>query len=565
MNSPLNATLGSRMNAYLTSAEDFKKQRQRVNKSLLRLRHDLNLITRDTKNYKANEKISSITAQDYQKDSKHGLLLLLTAERDLLYALEIKNLVEISSEQTSGNFKKVVISKMRKALLIIKKLLDITSSESDLVKLELYIYAALIQGQLSTAKKQWALVLNSLSIAKCSLDFLYAQTTDQDSLMEFKTLIDELSDTIINPSLNLAVSQLENQGVKDNVFGIKSITRKHCHDASLPFLSPAIQIIQSKDASFVSEISSVALIKNITWRGHNSNLYNDEIAFRILSLTSSEWKSLTEPGSFDSLITGWTEVLELHELDLEKAQLNDDSDDLEKVQDRAILLTYIKYNLLFLKIRRDIIQAKHQQLVAVNEHKLIDGLILITEELKDLPGVFKDEELHASLDTLQKYFGAKRNVLLSDLYIQLEKYSEAVTILNYTKNDYLTEESYQTEFPYDVTSDVEFEQFKHELDSKLLKSHVLAQFAFELNGTNDKHAFLIENVDKCATSGLEKLINLDVGARLQPILCKPVLFDVGYNYINYETGSQAVKQAVQPLQGSEDEKKKGGFFGIFRS
>ena len=102
MEYPLNVTLGARMSAYLSSSEDYHKQRKRLNKRLLKLRHELDLITPDTKDYKKKEKISKISSSDYDQDEKYGLLLLLTAERDSLYSSEIKSLLEISNDNASS-------------------------------------------------------------------------------------------------------------------------------------------------------------------------------------------------------------------------------------------------------------------------------------------------------------------------------------------------------------------------------------------------------------------------------------------------------------------------------
>lgn len=543
MNSPLSATLGARMNAYLTSSEDYKKQRQRVVKTMVRLRRDLGIITRDTKNYAAKQKTSTISADDYNKDSKYGLLLLLTAERDLLYAQEIKTKMEINSDDSAANQKALVVSRVKRATFTLKKLLEITAGESDMLRLELFVFAALAQGQLSTTKKQWAKVLNSLSIAKCASDLLKNNP-------ELKVLLDDINDTIVEPSLKLALSQ----GGHEDAFGIRAVTRKHCHDTEVPYLSPAVDIIRKHNESLVTEKASEAsLIKSVEWRGHRAQLYNDEVAHRIMELTSETDADL------DSVITGWSQVLELHQQDVDLAQVNDDSDDLNKVQDYAILLTYIKYNMYFVRMKRDYTQAKNVS--SVDQYRLFGRLVESTEQVKELPGVYKDEVLHVSLEKLQQYFTARKNVLLANVFKKLEKYAEALSVLHHTQEELLSveEEWYKTEFPYDVTSNEEFDKFRKELASQLLEAHVLAQFLFELNTTNDKYSYLIENVDKCAS--VDKLINLDKDASLQPILCKPVLFDVAYNYINY--GNQSSRAQPELDKGEDESKKRSGFFGIF--
>ena len=54
-----------------------------------------------------------------------------------------------------------------------KELLDLTNEESiNDIKVELFVYTALIIGQLSIVKN-WEKTLHAFSIAKCGLDYLY--------------------------------------------------------------------------------------------------------------------------------------------------------------------------------------------------------------------------------------------------------------------------------------------------------------------------------------------------------------------------------------------------------
>ncbi|KAK6459713.1 signal recognition particle, subunit SRP68 [Scheffersomyces xylosifermentans] len=586
------------MSAYLVSSDDYHKQRKRLNKRLNKLRHELNLITKDTKDYKNKEKTSAISAADYEKNDKYGLILLLTAERDNLYALEIKNVLEISNEKVAS-YKNLMISKIKRSLQSTQKLLSITATEkSDLKRIEIYIYAALVQGQLSIAKKQWALALNAFSIAKCALDFLYAQLEKKEKEGEGRTvglseedneedeeafnkiLVNELLDTVVDPSLSLAVSQ------DDNVIGsttdLKTISHKHCRDGKLPYLNGAIKIIEKIDPSFVSELfTSVELIRSVTWRDHEANLYNDEIAYRLMELTDDDktnWRAFTDANQFDKLITGWTEVLEIHTSSSEK---NQDDDDIEKVQDRAILLTYISYNLLFTRLKRDLLIV--DQLSSTNDiennrdiYRLFNGIISITQELKDLPGVYNDEDLFASLENLEKYFTAKKQIVLAESFSYNNKFGEALKIYSYIENEVLSveDEFYKIqEFPYQVTNNEEFEDFKKELSKKLLQAHISAQFAYD--STSREKLYAIENINKYPLSELKDLVNLSKTPRIQPVLSKPVLFDVAFNYISYDLGRSsntagaanvASPSAVSPVTSSDQDdssKKRGGFFGMF--
>lgn len=572
MDSPLNLTLGARMSAYLTTSEDFKKQRKRLNKNLVKLRHELDLITKDTTNYKNKEKISSISSKDYEKNDKYAILLLWTAERDMLYALEIKTMME---NDMSASYKNLMISKIKKSLSTAKKVLEITASEkSDLKKIELYTYAALIQGHLSISKKQWAVALNAYSVAKCSLDFLYSQLNrDQDDELSFsKTLIQELMETVVDPSLNLAISQEDS--LKNSTRDVKTFSRQHCHDDKLPYLQNVISIIERLDPSFVSELSaSVELIKSVKWRNHEANLYNDEIAFKLLTLTNDEitnWKLFSDANQFDLLITGWSDALELHQVDTEK---NQDDDELEKVQERAILLTYINYNLLFTRLKRDLLIIDQLSTTNVYKNKdisrLYSGIIAITQELKDLPGVYNDEDLFQSLESLEKFFNAKKTSVLAESFEFNNKFAEALKIFTYIQNELLSssESFYKIdEFPYAVTNNKELVDFKKEVEEKLFQAHISAQFSHEISVLGK--SYTVEHMDEYPAGDLSELLNLNA-PKIQPLLSKPVLFDVGFNYINYEPTKSTLAAPSTPITTetttaqSEENKKRGGFFGIF--
>ena len=120
------------------------------------------------------------------------------------------------------------------------------------------------------------------------------------------------------------------------------------------------------------------------------------------------WDKSNDINQFDSIITQWNEILSLHKSDTER---NQDDDDLEQVQNRAILLTYINYNLLFTTLKRDLLLIG--QLAKIDDNKdiirLFNGILVIVQNLKDLPGVYNDEDLYDSLDNLEKFSLLKKS------------------------------------------------------------------------------------------------------------------------------------------------------------
>lgn len=208
-------------------------------------------------------------------------------------------------------------------------------------------------------------------------------------------------------------------------------------------------------------------------RGHVATIYNDELAYKIHELTNNkEWLKYNDANQFDHVIASWINILELHKEDSQKYQ---DDDDMDKVQDRAILLTYINYNLLFTKLKRDLLLAG--QLVAhktVEDNKDITriylGIIKLVEELKELPGVYNDEDLYYSLENLEKYYESQKNVVIAESYQFNSRFAESLKIYNYVNQQLqVSHDYYKVEFPFDVSTNTEVALFKVHLERKYCK------------------------------------------------------------------------------------------------
>lgn len=569
--SPLNETVGARISGYLSSAEDFRKQRKRTNKRLLKLRHDLNVITRDTKNYREKQRVSGLSKDEYSSDDRYGLLLLLTAERDVLFALEIKSLLDISGDRVAS-YRALMVSKLKKALAHVQKLVEVSSGAQDgLWKVELYVYAALVHGLFAVNKKRWAAAVHALLVAKCGLDCLAGPAGNDNEEDGFnRALIAEVVDTVVDPSLNLAVSQLTETSTSD----LRTVARRHVRDEQVVFLVPARALFEKIDPESVSDIAlSVELIRTVQWRDHQATVYNDEMAYRIMRLTdekSTNWRAFSDANQFDLVLQGWTELLEMHSADISK---NNHDDDPERVQDRAVLLTYINYHILFTRVKRDLLligQSARTSSVASNRDivRLYGSIRSVVEELRELPGVHNDEDLSESLERLGRFFDAHSAVRVAQLYALTGRHPEALKVLSHVQNTVLADASelpfYAVdEFPYNITSNSDFAEFKSSLDGAVVRAHVLAQLAHETRD-KDNNQLLVESVDTYAFSEdlLASVVAVSASSKLQPVLSKPVLFDVGFNYINYEAaGVAAAAPAQEPEQA--DGQKRSGFFGMF--
>lgn len=572
---PLGITFGARIAAYLAAPDDFRKYRKGINKRLLKLRHELGIVTNDTRNYQEKERTSAISSESYQADFRNGLLLLLLAERDVVHALEIKSQLEVSSERLSSH-KKLMSTKLKKAVKTCKKLLTVTTSESSAVRqVELYVYAALVHGMSAVHQKRWSEALYTFSLSRCGLELLNAHNSESGAVPESslsKLAIAELLDTLVDPSLNLTISQ--HAAINDAAADVRTVARKHCHDGSVGYLKACVDHIVAVDSSFVEEVEEEEVPKTISWRQHEATLHNDELAVKLARANRVDWRALDEPEQFDALYSLWAALVDIHTADLAK---NKDEDDMMRVQDGAILLTYLRYNMLFVRVRRDLLLvdkltcAKSTSSVKTLRSskdvlRLYSSINLTVNEVKDLPGVYNDEELYKSLENLSLFFAAKRSLVVALCYTAVNEASKALTILFHLKRTFsVAEDFYKVgNFPYDVTSYSQAKDLESAISKRLVEVSALVQF---LNATkNHENKFLCENVHNFDFSldSIYKVSNVDQIGAVKPVLSKPVLFDIAFNYIGYadEENSKPVVEA-KAQANVEEEKKKSGLFGLF--
>lgn len=562
--SPLDATFGVRFAEYVTSYEDYRKLRTKVNRSLLQLRKELGIVTADTKNYLEKEYTKKISAEDVSKDSRFATLLLLTAERDSLYSLELKSLIELSGKKRSS-YKKVMASKSKRAVATSVKLLDAAKSSDPISQIELYVYSALLTGYYSIAKNRWDRAIHSYSVARCGLELLLdkcKKTEATNPKVEWTRLsapiMDELIESLIDPSLQLASAQTGNP-TRD----VRAVARKHSHDRVCVHLEGAVAAIQAVDGNFVKPFEG-EIVRTVEWRSHEAQVKNTEIAVKIQEINNtaapadddvSRWVEY-----FENASEKWLALVAMHTNDISKTDTADDS---EASQDDAILLTYLNYNMLFLRLasvlKKPLSQGFDSLAVAKDDisHLLVCSRTL--EDIKELPGVHNDEELCESLESLTRYVDTLRILKVAECYHCAGKLPEALKIL-LSCRDYTAPENFHkvSELPYSVVEPESAERLQKAIQIELVNVHAAAQ---HLKESWLSSPLVVDNVRK-APVGLDSfsaVTNVDKIGSIRPILSKPALFDLAFNYIGYSGNGQTLK--VNEEAG--DDKKKSRFFSLF--
>jgi signal recognition particle subunit SRP68 len=154
---------------------------------------------------------------------------------------------------------------------------------------------------------------------------------------------------------------------------------------------------------------------------------------------------------------------------------------------------------------------------------------------------------------LEQFFEAKKTVTLGDAFNYSGKSPEALAIYSHVQKSLDPSGSYPiSEFPYEVTSNSDYDEFVKVVNRRVTQAQVLAQF----NQTKT-HKYGADNIYEY--SDHTNAVDLKRDVTIAPVLSKPVLFDIAFNYIGYESTSDK----LAPTGINDEESKKRGLFGFF--
>ncbi|KAH3664155.1 hypothetical protein OGAPHI_004869 [Ogataea philodendri] len=554
MEAPLISTFGARLEQFPSSTEDYGRIRHRVTNRLAKLRKALKIQTKDTKNYKDKEKISTISAENYEMDTRFGDVLLYLTERDLVYLEELT----YGQVEFSRSTKKLVISKLKKARQSIKHLLSLLENEKDDLKLlEVYILACYIEGRLAFNRSKWTEASYSLSVGRCALQYLAS--------LQSSDLYTQIIEGYIDSELKICALKLEDDRNPDLLQFSKTYASKN----TVPYLSKAIDIVKSKDEDFLNPISKTTLVDSVQWYEFSAPVGDLDLA-RAITKAQQEEKSVVEsdPASFDKSFLLWTDASNSHKSSLKTGIDSYDEDN----QDKYVIMTYIDYHQLLLRIRRNISLLKKVDVKleksksssktsflenAKESLKLYDDVISSFKELKELSGVAHNESLYSSLTSLQDYFIALKTYKIAKAYLISNKYTESLALLNNVVEVTQEIKPLEEEFEGGIPSNSDLDAFKAESKTALTQVHVLGVYSSKQTKNSVSSDYLIDNVDQFPELSNEHILTkiADLSAGLKPVGVKPVLFDVAFNYIDYNSTTSG--------NAGESDQKKAGFFGLF--
>ncbi|CCH42897.1 Signal recognition particle protein [Wickerhamomyces ciferrii] len=526
--SPLALTIGQRNSAFLSTPQDFHKQRVKITRRIHNLKRYLKIQSKNTKDYKPRE----LTIDDYQTDNKYYLLSLLLVERDYLYALELKAFLDLNSNNNVNSIKsktKLILTRLKKSKQNGNLLVKISKDESDLTKrLEILVYNELISGFYSILNKNWSQAIQNYSNSRIGLKFLELNGEQENKIL-YKDIIEEL----IDDSLKLAIYRFQNLNSIDLNEFTKKIINEKTNDSLI------YKLIHKQDPSFLEPTNDDDLIKSINWRNYTAQI-NDDLTSKLIS--SIQKIKLINLESFDTVLNQWQSALENH---LSYISKNPDSED----QDDEILLSYINYNLLIVRLHRDHTLINNNQAQTL---RILDGNLSTIDEIKNLPGVYSDDELMENLEILGNYYKVLKINLISNKFTQEKKYKEGLLLLTKALSS-LQDSQFTIDFKF--LGNDELSKLINDLKTQHQKIHILSIIQSSSNSS------------QAVSDDLFKFNNQSV-FNFNPVSIpvKPVLFDVAFNYISYNPDQDEPKTQQQPqttTTNDQTEQKKKGFFGLF--
>ncbi|CCE62990.1 hypothetical protein TPHA_0D03550 [Tetrapisispora phaffii CBS 4417] len=614
--SPINATFGVRFAQILETDTDFIKYHLKLNRKLIKLRHILHVVNKDTKHYqKGLTKINNgTTFSSSYYDNKNklvGTYFLLSIERDLSY-IELLKLRARNRGKFFKNELKIIRTRLRKVLKLSHILInEITINEQNwITRLQYLIYSKLVNVEFlllgkKTKKKKSELIANELSCVFEGLNLLKNKKILDLSVVEeikskynyyLKQYAGNIFSTVdLNNFMINTISKIQKfESNTEN--GFTSILFSHGYKPVL-----LKEEAPSKNNSGENEIHWIDFVTKV----------NDEEIFQLINdANNSKIKSIDD---YDSKLLKWNDILNKQETNIAFKQHDEDNMDTDVLENEQILLAYIKYNVLMTSVSRDnmVFESLLKQWNIITSNKsvatskklnkykeierIVKNLTKFIKDLMELPGVFSSENLMNQLELLKTYYNVSlTSRCLGDLYQSKHDYLQALSLnINALKEleNNLTElndtDLEKLLLPSELINSNKVSNLRNSIKSSWNNIIALAEYDKHMNKnqnrwavTNDKYNLsLIERIDDGVKYIHPKYIKLNNLFPLRPVIrpvpSKPTLFDLAFNYIEYEqdsnnnteetsTSASTSPEEPETAKAEEVSTKKSGFLGLFR-
>lgn len=581
--SPLGVTFGYRSDLLLESSADHHKYHLKLNRKLKQLRGRLNLISKDTKTYKGTEKLVKIDNENYNKNRLYGFLMLLMAERDLVFAESIK-----LEARDRGRFKpkeiKLLRSRIKRALEHCSKLLELVKDEDkNSIVAELYIYEKLVRveyelyGRNQVNYSDAVAVSQNLSIAFAAIDLLVKRDVLRDEVSE---AIKNRYNYILKEKSNAFTSNEQ----KKYIYNVLNENQK---DKLIQLLGADELMVEEFDEDGSHEQS-----RQINWRSYSA-VVEDIRVFEVLSDLQEVHANNDTLTMLEEKIIKWNKAI-----DIQRDHMESNNDEDESNENNQILLTYLQYNSLVTSVERDSflfnqLSAQWSKILdksmatRVAKYKeiehIVKGMTTRLDQVMDLPGVYSDMDLTNEINLLKVFYETSFiSGFLAPLFQSKNKFVEALSLYldsqrkleNATNNI----SSWETLSVSKLLSKGTIETLKNSISTSWKGVLALAEYEKSLQVTTPEKRYqksLVETLESEIEPIVTTLDNLfPLRPRVRPVPAKPSVFDMAYNYfslylpesgasVNLSPETESSTKFMEDSAESEKVAKKKGIFGFF--
>lgn len=597
--SPISATYGVRMEQFLESDKDYVKYHDKLNKKLQKLRHRVQLTTKDSKHYSSKEKYSKVTSEDYDnKDKLYGTVMLLHIERDLalceVYKLRARGRGKLKRAEN-----KILTTRLKKSARAADRLVELSKNEPDWnIRAQYLAYAKLanieylLYGKKNIQGKLTDDIAHGLALTFATLNFLVEQGKVSQEIVDsiharYEYTLTQYAGELLSPiDLHNYIANTVLDCKQTGNDELVNIIYEHGFKMDLK----DIEMETSDDT-----------IKHINWRAFNCIINDNHLAQLIEDAKSTPTGKISD---YSKKTTKWESALAYQE-----NYINNNHDDIEDEENEQILLTYIRYQIISNSLAREnclfnrlSVQWSHLHTVTNDKamkfkelERIVKNIRKYLQDLMELPGVYSDDDLLNQLDLAKTYFTSYLNAsCLGNLYQSKHKNMEALALYHnasktlkesYVKSDL---ENSEPLLPYEILTREKVENFIKDIKEKSSHIVAIAEYEKQMSAVKkskyDLYAFDKLNRAEGTTINDVRLDNLyPLTPQLIPVGAKPSLFDMAFNYINYDNGEKTTNSTrEEPVEEQQQEQpsitedttivddsessissKRRGFLGLF--
>mmetsp|Transcript_19045 Transcript_19045/g.31202 ORF Transcript_19045/g.31202 Transcript_19045/m.31202 type:complete len:622 (+) Transcript_19045:59-1924(+) len=577
---------------------DYKRYRQYCSRRLRRIRASLHLPQGKGRFLK------KIAALDAVSENRHLLIPLTQAERAWAHAMDLKQLQSVAGANMSDMIRRRrrfhILRKLSKAAKHALELEELSAKRGDArTALDAQAYSATMSGDMLLEREKWK-EARHLFLRARAIYLQLGQVGDASQQRLYQDRVEKLDTSIRYCKYNLERSGAEEEDIdmdaskEGGEIYFKAMQRKLEDGGEIDL------VLQSKLENVIEESrkKQAETIQDVTWRGTKVPVRNDQVRVCLVSTNDYETELQREEKQERKLA-----VYDLMFIQLEDAKkhIRNDllrlaSSSVEAVarpveQQNASaaalnsLLAYVNELLIRKTIDRNMLLIKEQESKLLRQAesgqskkaarpddliRLYETVLQNVNELRNIPGFEKDPAFKMEVTTKSLLFRALRCFYMGEAYAGAEKWSEAVVLYDLAKqhattcNTNLKENVFVDQSLSDRATKLintvkaqrclSHAQAVLGIDVELLKTVDSKVEGISLKGDQskgllpvinsyDSGAAIIESFFSSSSAEKESAKLVEFPPALEPVPCKPILFDLAYDYIEYPTTEIASRVA----------------------